>query len=49
MLPLKRQIPSLRIKIQEGFPSKENVKLRLEELETLDGKKLDAQQHLECY
>ncbi|XP_024196030.1 uncharacterized protein LOC112199214 [Rosa chinensis] len=49
VLPLEKQIPSLRIALQEGLTDEENVKLRLQELEALDEKRLDAQQHLECY
>ncbi|XP_024164333.1 uncharacterized protein LOC112171367 [Rosa chinensis] len=48
-LTLREQIPSLRIALQEGLTDEENVKLRLQELEALDEKRLDAQQHLECY
>ena len=43
VLPLERQIPSLRITIQEGLTGEENVKLRLQELEGLDKKRLEAQ------
>ena len=49
VLPLERQIPSLRIAIQEGLTNEENAQLRLEELEALDEKRLEAQQRLECY
>lgn len=49
VLPLERQIPSLRLAIQEGLTDEENVKLRLAELEALDEKRLQAQQNLECY
>ncbi|XP_017978221.1 PREDICTED: uncharacterized protein LOC108662400 [Theobroma cacao] len=49
VLPLERQIPSLRIAIQEGLSNEDNVRLRLEELEALDEKRLEAQQRLECY
>ncbi|KAK4590311.1 hypothetical protein RGQ29_020742 [Quercus rubra] len=49
ILPLKRQIPSLRIAIQEGLTGEENVELRLQELKALDEKMLEAQQRLECY
>ena len=49
VLPLERQIPSLRIAIQEGLTGEENAKLRLQELEVLDEKRLKAQQLLECY
>ncbi|XP_019178364.1 PREDICTED: uncharacterized protein LOC109173577 [Ipomoea nil] len=47
VLPLERQIPSLRLAIQEGLTDKENAKLRLAELEALDEKRLQAQQSLE--
>ena len=43
------QIPSLRIAILEGLSEDENHKLRLAELESLDEKRLQAQQKLECY
>ena len=49
VLPLKCQIPSLQITIQEGLTEEKNVKLRLQELEALDEKRLEAQQLLECY
>ncbi|XP_022864513.1 uncharacterized protein LOC111384467 [Olea europaea var. sylvestris] len=49
ILPLECQISSLRIAIQEGLTTEENVHLRLEELEALDKKRLEAQMHLECY
>ncbi|KAL0395043.1 UNVERIFIED_CONTAM: hypothetical protein Slati_4470500 [Sesamum latifolium] len=49
VLPLEHQIPSLRIAIQEGLTEEENARLRLEELEALDEKRLEAQQRLECY
>ncbi|XP_070049153.1 uncharacterized protein [Nicotiana tomentosiformis] len=48
VLPLERQIPSLRLAIQEGI-TKENARLRLAKLEALDEKRLEAQQSLECY
>ncbi|XP_073121371.1 uncharacterized protein [Henckelia pumila] len=48
-VPLEPQIPSLRIAIQEGLTEEENARLRLEELEALDEKILEAQQRLECY
>ena len=40
VLPLKVQLPSLRIAIHEGLTSDENVILRLEELEALYGEHL---------
>ncbi|KAM1727408.1 hypothetical protein ACFX12_018051 [Malus domestica] len=49
VLPLESQIPSLRMAIQECLTEKENAKLRLQELEALDERRLEAQQHLECY
>ena len=49
VLPLERQIPSSRIVIQEGLTGEENAKLKLQELEALDEKRLEAQQRLECY
>ncbi|KAK4407978.1 hypothetical protein Sango_0378800 [Sesamum angolense] len=49
VLPLEQQIPSLRIAIQEGLTEEENARIRLEELEALDEKTLEAQQRLECY
>ena len=48
VLPLKIQIPSLRIAIQEGLSEDENHQLRLAKLEALDEKGLQAQQKLEC-
>jgi len=49
ILPLEIQIPSLRIAILEGLSEDDNHKLRLAELESLDKKRLHAQQKLECY
>ena len=49
ILPLERQISSLRIAIQEGLTEEENAKLKLQKLEALNEKRLDAQQCLECY
>ncbi|XP_075473874.1 uncharacterized protein LOC142504919 [Primulina tabacum] len=49
VVPLEQQIPSLRMAVQEGLTEEENVRLRLEELEALDEKRLEAQQRLECY
>ncbi|XP_015170845.1 uncharacterized protein [Solanum tuberosum] len=48
-LPLERQLPSLRLAIQEGLTEEENARLRLAELEALDEKRLEAQLNLECY
>ncbi|XP_060177769.1 uncharacterized protein LOC132607704 [Lycium barbarum] len=49
VLPLERQIPSLRLAIQEGLTEEESARLHLVELEALDKKRLEAQQKLECY
>ncbi|KAM2005299.1 hypothetical protein FF1_000539 [Malus domestica] len=35
--------------IHEGLTDEDNAKLRLQELEALDERRLEAQQHLECY
>ncbi|KAM2676654.1 hypothetical protein EV1_003301 [Malus domestica] len=35
--------------IQESLTKEENAKLQLQELEALDERRLEAQQHLECY
>ncbi|KAF3650599.1 putative homeobox-leucine zipper protein ROC8-like [Capsicum annuum] len=48
-LPLERQIPSLRLAIQEGLTDEKNTKLRLVVLEAFDEKRLEAQQNLEYY
>ncbi|XP_059310973.1 uncharacterized protein LOC132062416 [Lycium ferocissimum] len=45
----ERQIPSLRLGIQEWLTEEENARLRLAELEAFDEKRLEAQQNLECY
>ena len=42
VLPFEQQIPLLRIAIQEGLTNEENAQLRLEELEALDEKRLEA-------
>ncbi|XP_070014120.1 uncharacterized protein [Nicotiana sylvestris] len=49
ILPLERQISSLRLAIQERITDEENSRLRLAELEVLDEKRLEAQHSLECY
>ncbi|KAL0405440.1 UNVERIFIED_CONTAM: hypothetical protein Slati_3857900 [Sesamum latifolium] len=49
VFPLEQQILPLRIRIQEGLTEEENARIRLEELEALDEKRLEAQQRLECY
>ncbi|KAM0964120.1 hypothetical protein TB2_022691 [Malus domestica] len=42
VLPLKSQIPSLRMAIQEGLTDEDNAKLHLQELEALDEIRLEA-------
>ena len=49
VLPLEIQIPSLRVALREEITDEENTTLRLEELESLDEKRLRAQQSLELY
>ncbi|XP_068344169.1 uncharacterized protein [Pyrus communis] len=49
VLQLESQILSLRMAIREGLTDEENAKLRLQELEVLDERRLEAQQHFECY
>ncbi|XP_050290401.1 uncharacterized protein LOC126728651 [Quercus robur] len=49
ILPLEHQILSLQIVIQEELTEEENFKLKLQELEALDEKRLEAQQRLMCY
>ena len=49
VLPLEVQIPSLHVAIQENLMDDENAKVRLAELETLDERRLYAQQNLEIY
>ena len=43
VLPLERQIPSLRLSIQKKLTEEDNARLHLEELEALDEKRLEAQ------
>ena len=43
------QIPSLRIALATKMTVDENDKLRLQELEALDEKRLEAQQRIELY
>jgi len=49
VLPLEIQILSLRVAILEGLSDDDNHKFRLAELESLDEKRLQSQQKLECY
>lgn len=49
VLPLELQLPSLHTILAFDMITKDNHKLHLQELETLDEKKLQAQQHIEFY
>ncbi|XP_008450485.2 uncharacterized protein LOC103492076 [Cucumis melo] len=49
VLPLEREIPSLRMEVQEELTIEDNVKLHLQGLKALDEKRLEAQQALERY
>ena len=49
VLPLEVQIPSLRIALTTQMTTEEQHQKRLEELEMLDEKRLEAQQHIEFY
>ena len=48
-MPLEIQIPSLRIAVATKMTEEDNHRLRLQELEALDEKRLQAQQHNEMY
>ena len=49
VLPLEIQIPSLRIALATEITDEEQHILRLQELEALDDKRLQAQQQIELY
>jgi hypothetical protein len=49
VLPLEVQIASLRVAIQEELNEDQSAKLRLEELDNLEEKRLHALQNLEAY
>ncbi|PKU82262.1 hypothetical protein MA16_Dca017484 [Dendrobium catenatum] len=49
VLPLEVQLPSLRVAVNNSITSEQNARLRLEELEGLEEKRLQAQQNLELY
>jgi len=49
LLPLKIQIPSLRVALTTEMTNEENHWLRLQKLEALDGKRLQAQQQIKVY
>ena len=47
VLPLEIQIPSLRVALTTEMTNEEKHRLRLQELEALDDKRLQAQQQIE--
>ena len=49
VLPLEIQIPSLRVALATEMTNEEQHVLRLQELEALDDKRLQAQQQIELY
>ena len=49
VIPLEIQMPSLRVALTTKITSEDNDRLRLQELEVLDEKRLQAQQHIELY
>ena len=49
MLPLEIQIPSLRVALTAEMTNEEKHRQRLQELEALDDKRLQAQQQIELY
>lgn len=49
ILPLEIQLHSLRVALRESLTEEENVQVRLDELESLDEKRLEALQSLEIY
>ncbi|KAJ8621804.1 hypothetical protein MRB53_030333 [Persea americana] len=49
VVPLEVQIPSLRVSLQNEITQESNVKLRLQELDNLDERRLEALQSVELY
>ena len=49
VLPFEVQIPSPRIALQNELTNEDKVRLRLDELDSLNEKRLEAQQNLEVY
>ena len=49
VIPLEIQILSLRVALVTQMTDEDNHRLRLQELEALDEKRLEAQQHIELY
>ena len=49
VIPLEIQMSSLRVALMTKITSEDNDRLRLQELEALNEKRLQAQQHIELY
>ena len=49
VIPLEIQMPSLRVALMTKTTIEDNDRLRLQELEALDEKQLQAKQHIELY
>ena len=49
VLPLEVQIPFLRIALQNELTNEDRVRLRLDELDSFDERRLEAQHNLEVY
>jgi hypothetical protein len=49
VLPLEVELPSLRIAIRDQITEDQQAKLRLHELESLEGNRIAAQRNLEAY
>ena len=49
VLPLEVQISSLRIALQNELTIEDSVRLHIDELDSLDERRLEAQQNLEVY
>ena len=49
VIPLEIQMPSLRAALMTRMTKGDNERLRLQELEALNEKRLQAQQHIELY
>lgn len=49
MLPLEVEIPSLRVALQAEMSLNERTRLRLDELDSMDEKRIIAQQNMELY
>jgi len=49
VIPLEIQMPSLRVALANKMTKEDNDRLRLQELEALYEKRLQAQQHIELY